>query len=425
MGDILLTLCRYPPEILKRTEFITYSNDPLNPDLSGGVFFHIATKGCEMTMPKMITDINDVKGLSEQEKARLSRVTEKYRFYANEYYLSLIDWDDPDDPVRRIIIPHLDELDSWGSMDPSCEHLYTVAPSIEHKYTQTALILSTGACGGVCRFCFRKRIFQNGNKDISDDLSGALEYIRSNNSINNVLITGGDALMLPKRKLRWLVSELRKIDHVNIIRLGSRLPAFNPFRITEDEEFLDIIRDYSGPKKRIYVVSHYNHPNELTDIAYQCITKLLDAGAVMVNQSPLLAGVNDNPVVIGELFNRLAEAGNTPYYLFQDRPAFGNRHFSVPIEVGYDMFEEAKSYMSGLAKRARYVMSHATGKVEVLAKTKRSMIFRYHQAAKASNEGRVMCFDRNPEAVWLDDYLEQLSDNNLEGLGMERTALHR
>jgi KamA family protein len=307
----------------------------------------------------------------------------------------------------------MDELENWGKLDASDEARYTVAPGLEHKYQDTALFLVSKVCGSVCRFCFRKRIFMNLKQEVLQDYSCALTYIRKHPEITNILVTGGEPLLLNTNKLSRIVRELRDIDHVGIIRIGSKIPAFNPYRILDDPSLLDMISTYSRPEKRIYIMCHFNHPAELTDVAIEGVTKLLAAGAILTNQTPLIRGVNDDPEVLAELFRKLSFIGIPPYYIFQCRPTLGNHHFSVPIAEGFRIFEEARNKVSGLAKRARYVMSHATGKVEILAVTDEHIYLRYLRAANPENQSRFMIALRDDEAYWFDDLTEATSDISL------------
>ncbi len=374
--------------------------------------------------PRFINRIEDVERLRPEEKETLKKVTEKFAFRTNEYYLSLINWDDPNDPIRRLVIPSPEELHEWGALDPSNEARYTVMRGVEHKYRSTVLFLVNNVCGSICRYCFRKRLFMKNAHDTlrPQDLDRAVEYVRSHPEVNNVLLTGGDPLMFPTRRLEEIISKLRQIDHVDTIRIGTKIPAFNPYRITEDPSLLEMIEKYSTPEKRIYIISHFSHPREITPQAIKAVDMLLKSGAILANQNPLIRGVNDDPRVLAELFNKLQAIGDPPYYVFQCRPASGNRAYSVPVEEAYDIVEEAKKPVSGLAKRARYILSHATGKVEVIAKTDSHILFRYHQAADPGDIGRVMIFRRNPEAYWLDDYLVQ-GEISVEGIGMEKGGL--
>jgi len=358
--------------------------------------------------PRYITDINMLEHLSKEEKEKLEPVVEKYPFYANTYYLGLIDWEDPNDPIRRIIIPSNDELRNGGALDPSNERRYTVCRGLEHKYGPTALLLVSRACGGVCRFCFRKRIFMMDNDDAVPDLKEALKYIRGHREINNVLISGGDPLMLPPKRIRRLISTLDSIPHVRFMRIGTKIPAYNPHRIIGNQDLLDVVREFSSSEKKLYFVTDFNHPRELTSQAKRALSQLQDAGAVITNQTPLLKGVNDDERVLSELFNGLASMGIPPYYVFQCRPTVGNSTFSVPIEKGYSILEATKENTSGLAKRSRFIISHRTGKLEVCALTGENIIFKYHNAAREEDTGRVLVFRRNENATWLDDYTEMV-----------------
>ncbi|MDG6258074.1 MAG: KamA family radical SAM protein [Methanomicrobiaceae archaeon] len=356
--------------------------------------------------PQYVTDIEHVVGLTNEEKISLKKVTRWFAFRANDYYLSLIRWKDAEDPIRRLIIPHEGELDTWGTLDPSSEERFTVAPGVQHKYGQTALMLVSDMCGGFCRFCFRKRIFVDDDSEVAFDMGEGLDYIRNHPEISNVLISGGDPLMLPTPKLEAIVAALRTIDHVRIIRIGSKIPAYNPFRITQDPSLLRMIARHSTPARRIYVMTHFDHPREMTDAARRAIAQLQQSGAILMNQTPLIRGVNDNPVVLAELFNQLSYAGISPYYVFQCRPSTGNKIYTVPVEEAYRIVEMARARCSGLAKSARFVMSHASGKIEVTGNTAKAIIFRYNQAAESDNTGRVLVYARNPRAYWFDDYTD-------------------
>jgi KamA family protein len=356
--------------------------------------------------PKYTRDIFQVNGLSFEEKIRLKNVTEMYGFYANDYYLNLINWDDPDDPIRKIVIPQGGEVLEGGSFDPSNEKSFTVSKGLEHKYGPTALFLASRACGGVCRFCFRKRIFQPDNQDAIPELSAALDYLRKHEEINNVLISGGDPLVLPTRVLEHLLEELQKIEHIRFIRIGTKMVVYNPFRILEDPTLSDMVRRFSKQDKKLYFITDINHPRELTRYSIAAINMLQHSGGIVSNQTPLLKGINNDKETLMELFNKLSSIGVPPYYVFQCRPTVGNRPFIVPLEEGYRIFERAKAEVSGLAKRSRYIISHSTGKLEVTALTDEHIIFKYHNAAHEENDSRVLIYKRNPYATWLDDYTE-------------------
>lgn len=351
---------------------------------------------------KFITSIDQVEKLSKEEKEKIKPITDHFVFRANDYYLSLIDWEDPNDPIRKIIIPNEGELQEYGRWDASDEEKNYVVPGCQHKYATTALLVVSEVCGAYCRFCFRKRLFNNDAKEVHINPQPGIDYIRQHPQINNVLLTGGDSLMLSTKRLRNIIQQLREIDHVKIIRLGSKLPVFNPMRIYEDEDLLDMIRTYSTPEKRIYIMAHVNHPKEITDEARKAFEALIKAGAIVVNQTPILKTINDDPDILGELLDKLSWAGVTPYYFFINRPVAGNHDFVLPLETVYNYVEEAKAKTSGLGKRVRLVMSHSSGKIEILAIKNGKAYLKYHQA-RAGNYGEVMILDCPKDAAWFDD----------------------
>ena len=157
-------------------------------------------------------------------------------------------------------------------------------------------------------------------------------------------------------------------------------------------------------------MTHFNHPNELTEQSREAISLLIKAGAMLCNQTPLIRGVNDNPFVLSQLFKELSFLGVAPYYVFQCRPTIGNKAYAVPIEEGYEIFEQARMNCSGLAKRARFVMSHSSGKIEIVGKSDGEVYFKYHRSARAEDSGKFMGFKSNPEAYWFDDYEEVIRE---------------
>ncbi|HEY0510456.1 MAG TPA: KamA family radical SAM protein [Thermoanaerobaculia bacterium] len=354
---------------------------------------------------KSITKIDQVTALDDLTRDQLRPVTDRFVFRTNDYYQSLIDWEDPNDPIRRIVMPHVQELGEFGELDASDEASYTVLKGLEHKYDDTALLLVNNVCGAYCRFCFRKRLFTDDNDEVTNDVTDAIVYIREHREITNVLLTGGDPLILSTPKLERIIQQIREIDHVGIIRIGSKMPAFDPYRIINDPSLLEMLSKYSTPQKKIYVMNHFNHPRELTALAVQGLMLLQKAGVATVNQSPMIRGVNDDPALISELFNRLSFSGVLPYYIFICRPTAGNEPFVVPIEECLDIFERARRSLSGLAKHARLCMSHRTGKIEVVGKVGDQIMLRYHRAPDPLDRGRVMLFKSDPAACWLDDYL--------------------
>jgi KamA family protein len=355
--------------------------------------------------PRYVNKLDQITTLSGAEREQLKPVAEKFAFRTNEYYQSLINWDDPEDPIRRIVMPDVQELEEFGEMDASDELSYTVLKGLEHKYADTALLLVNNVCGAYCRFCFRKRLFTDGNDEATNDITEALEYIRRHSEINNVLLSGGDPLIMSTGKLEKIIRPLREIDHVRIIRIGTKMPAFDPYRILNDPSLLELLSTYSQVNRKIFIMAHFNHPRELTEPALEGLRLLQRAGAITVNQSPLIRGVNDKAETIAELFGKLSYNGVVPYYLFLCRPTMGNEPYVVRIEKAWEIFEEARRRLAGLAKQAKLCMSHRTGKIEVVGRMGTKIVFRYHRAPNPLDCGRVMMFESNPMAGWLDDYV--------------------
>jgi len=355
-----------------------------------------------MAQPKYITNIDKITEIPERDRIKLKQITEKFVFRVNDYYLNLIDWSDPNDPIKKLIIPNEGELSEYGRWDASDEDTNYVVPGCQHKYKTTALLIVSEVCGAYCRYCFRKRLFRNDVSEAMSNVDPGLEYIAKHKEINNVLLTGGDSLILSTARLKGIFERLRAIDHVKIIRLGSKIPVFNPMRIYEDNELLEAIRAYSSVDRRIYVMAHINHPREITPEAKRAFDALHQAGAIVVNQTPVLRGINDNAAVLGELLDKLSWAGVTPYYFFINRPVAGNRDFVLPLERVYRLVEEAKARTSGLGKRVRLSMSHTSGKIEILAIENGKAYLKYHQS-RDDQYGKFMILDCPADAAWFDD----------------------
>lgn len=364
---------------------------------------------------RYITDVAKVPQIPCSDHKALKQVAQKYAFRANDYYLGLIDWDDPADPIRKLVIPEAEELQEWGDLDASNEKAVTKVPGLQHKYPHTVVLLCNEVCGAYCRYCFRKRLFMNDNDEAVVDVSEGIRYIAQHKQITNVLLTGGDPLLLSTVRLRKILEALREIPHVQIIRIGSKMPAFNPWRLLDDPELQAAFREFSTKEKRIYLMAHFDHPRELTSEAIEGIDCFIRNGVICCNQSPLLAGINDDPEVLAELFRKLSFIGCSPYYLFQGRPTAGNRGFSVPIVRGYRIFEDAKKRVSGVAKRLRFVMSHESGKIEIVGVDAHFIYLRYHRAKDSSDEGRFMIFHHNPDARWLGD-LDVVQPERIAGM---------
>jgi lysine 2,3-aminomutase len=370
-----------------------------------------------------LTDLGDVPQLPRSELGSLEEVCRTFPFQANEYYLGLIDWDDPDDPIRRLVIPdpsELDELEGPGNpadFDPCDEAAHTVVRGLQHKYPDTVLILATGACSAYCRFCFRKRLFVLDSPETVTDLEPALAYVRHHREITDVLLTGGDPLVLPTETLAGMVERFAAMENVNTIRIGSKTPAYNPFRILNDDGLQKLISRVVAGGTAVYIMTHFDHPRELTGLATQALLLLRDSGALLANQCPLLRGVNDDPAVLRELFQAMTRVGAPQYYLFQNRPTAGNRPYARSLTDGWRIFSKARYGCSGLSRRARFCMSHALGKIEVVGLDGRHIYCRFHRACDPELENRILVCQRNDQACWFDELEVDLPELELAGRG--------
>lgn len=339
--------------------------------------------------------------LSDEEIERLIPIAERFPMQIPSYYLNLIHPDDPDDPIRKMAVPSVFEAELGGSFDTSGEQENTVLPGLQHKYAQTALILSTSKCAMYCRHCFRKRLVGTNDDEIAGNFKAIIGYIRSHPSISNVLISGGDSFLIANAAIRRYLEALAPIEHLDFIRFGTRTPVTYPRRINENPELLEIFREMNV-KKQIYVVTQFNHPRELTKQAVKALRNLQSAGLIVKNQTVLLRGVNDDPAVLGALLKRLTRAGCLPYYIFQCRPVKGVKGgFQVPLHEGLVIVEAAKALQNGHGKHLHYCLSHPTGKIELLGRAANGdMITKYHEARDPSGYGRIVMRKTAPGQCW-------------------------
>ncbi|MBE0476027.1 MAG: KamA family radical SAM protein, partial [Coriobacteriia bacterium] len=251
---------------------------------------------------RYLTDVRALARLGGVDPAPLARVCRHYAFRTNDYYARLIDWSAEQDPIRTLIVPSEGELSPWGRLDASNEASNTKLPGLQHKYADTALMLVTDQCAGFCRYCFRKRLFRTGNRETAHDVSGSIDYIRAHPEITDVLLTGGDPLTLPTHRLAPILHSVASIPHVTSVRIGSKILAFNPYRVLDDAELQRMFGEYAGARVRIHLMCHFDHPRELTEEAVAAVRLLHGLGVMLVNQCPVTAGVNDDPQVLAELF---------------------------------------------------------------------------------------------------------------------------
>jgi len=347
-------------------------------------------------MRKTITRLSQVPShLAIPAKAESTEAI--YRFRAPAKYLELIDPGDPDDPIRKLILPTAQELAPFDSLDPTSELSFTVAPGLQHKFPDTALLLSTVNCAGYCRYCFRKRLFQPNNTEVPSDFTSAVDYVRRHAEVTNVLLSGGDPLSLRTAQLLSLLEAVSAIDHVKIIRLGSKTPAFDPERILDDSALLQGLEKIADSGKQVYLIAHFDHPRELTVRAKASVKLLQKAGVSCLNQCPLLNGVNTASGVLNHLFEEVAAIGCPQYYVFHCRPTDGNTGFALPLLEAFSIFERETRDGSGLSKTARYCIAHPKGKLQVLASDGSRLLLKFIQAHEPKVTGVTFWHDADAD----------------------------
>ena len=369
-----------------------------------------------------ISDLQSFLRLDGNEIRELQKISEKYPICIPSYYLHLIDADDRQDPVRKMCVPDLMEFSEGGKKDTSGESENTVIQGMQHKYRQTALILSTNQCSMYCRHCFRKRMVGLSSEETVAYLPEMAEYVGARPEINNVLISGGDAFLNSNQVIEEYLRYFSGISHLRFIRFGTRTPVTLPQRITQDDgELTDLLTRYNK-KKQIMIVTQFNHPKELTEESYRAVQMLRESGCIVRNQTVLLKGVNDRPDVLAELMNGLVSYGIMPYYVFQCRPVEGVKNqFQVPFIRGIRIVDEAKALMCGPAKGFRYVLSHPTGKIEILdAEEDGSVIFKYHQAKYDRDQSRIFRKKIGTQQCWLGEIDEE--EDAREGIGDQKKS---
>lgn len=285
-----------------------------------------------------------VLGLSDMERKRIDKVSQVYRWAISPYYLSLVGTDYVNSPIYRQAVPDIRELAPGGSLDPMNEALTSPAPCVTRRYPDRMIINVTNQCAMYCRHCQRRRnIGEIDRHSCMEDIAQAMEYVANNAEIRDVLITGGDALLLSNKVLKSILATLDQIPHVEIKRIGTRVPVTMPQRITP--ELCEIIRSHPP----IYINTQFNHPLEITPEAKEACDRLIGAGAVLGNQAVLLKGINDQPHVMRKLCQDLLKIRVRPYYIFHAKDVQGTRHFQTSITEGMDIIRSLRGHTSGLA----------------------------------------------------------------------------
>jgi lysine 2,3-aminomutase len=302
-----------------------------------------------------------------QEIAALESLEAQYKLAIPPYYFSLIDVDNPLDPIRRQSVPSPLELVSNSGQeleDPLEEDKDSPVPGLTHRYPDRVLMVTTHVCSMYCRFCTRKRVTmdRDGWDGPSHNDRRMVDYVREHREIHDVIVSGGDPLSLPMSKLRWFVTELAAIEHLDVIRLGTRVPVTLPQRIF-DPELVELLRSAG----KIWIQTHFNHPHEITPETARACRLLVNAGMPVSNHAVLLKGVNDNVPIMRRLMRGLLRIKVRPYYLFHCDPVTGAGHFRTSINKGLEIIEGLRGHMSGLGVPT-YVVDglHGAGKVPLM-----------------------------------------------------------
>jgi len=281
-----------------------------------------------------------------EEAEGIKKALAKFRMAITPYYLSLIDPNDPYDPIRRQAIPQGAECNIAPAdlNDPLHEDEDSPAPGLTHRYPDRVLFLITDMCSMYCRHCTRRRFAgQKDDESPSERIEKCLAYIEKTPQVRDVLLSGGDALMVSDKKLEYIIQRLRAIPHVEIVRIGSRTPVVCPQRITP--ELCDMLKKYHP----IWLNTHFNHPNEFTPEAEAALARLANAGIPLGNQTVLLRGVNDCVHVMKKLMHELVRNRVRPYYIYQCDLSMGLEHFRTPVSKGIEIIENLRGHTSGYA----------------------------------------------------------------------------
>ena len=293
-----------------------------------------------------LEDLKKYIKLTKNEEAGIKKTLETLRMAITPYYLSLIDPKDPNDPVRKQAIPtaaetHVSDADL---LDPLHEDVDSPTPGLTHRYPDRVLMLITDQCSMYCRHCTRRRFAgQHDCASPKDRIEKAIEYIEKTPQVRDVLLSGGDALLVSDAKLEYIIKRLRAIKHVEVIRIGSRVPVVCPQRITP--ELVNMLKKYHP----VWLNTHFNHPNEITEESAAACARLADAGIPLGNQSVLLRGVNDSVSTMKALVCGLVKIRVRPYYIYQCDLSMGLEHFRTPVSKGIEIIEGLRGHVSGFA----------------------------------------------------------------------------
>jgi lysine 2,3-aminomutase len=333
-------------------------------------------------------DFEQILTLTESERKALSQPG-LFRVDITPYFASLIDPDNPLDPIRKQIIPTAGEIVSFtGEMgDSLAEDAHSPVPGLVHRYPDRVLMLVTTQCASYCRYCTRSRIVGDPSQTFSSkDFEAQLDYLRNTPQVRDVLLSGGDPLTLAPRVLERLLTALREIPHIEVVRIGSRVPVFMPQRVTE--ELTDMLQKFHP----LWINIHVNHPNEITAELAEACDKLTRAGIPLGNQSVLLAGVNDDPFIQRKLVHDLVSIRVRPYYLYQCDLVHGVGHFRTPVGKGIEIIEALRGHTSGFAVPT-YVVDAPGGGGKIPLNPNYLLSYSDHKVVLRNYEGYITTYE--------------------------------
>ncbi len=347
-----------------------------------------------------VEHLSKVIDLTDQEKEEIDQALGKLRMAITPYYASLINNDDPDCPIKKQAVPVSEELNLGKAdmEDPLHEDVDSPVPGLTHRYPDRVLLLVTDQCSMYCRHCTRRRFAGSTDESLPlGKIEKAIDYIRETPRVRDVLISGGDALLISNKKLEKIIKKLREIDHVEIIRIGSRTPVVMPQRITP--ELVNMLKKYHP----IYLNTHFNHPDEITPETERAAQLLADAGIPVGNQSVLLKGINDNPKIMRELVHGLLKMRIKPYYIYQCDLSQGIEHFRTRVDRGISIIESLRQHTTGMAVptyvidapggggkipvNPQYLISRSPGKV--VLRNFEGKVFAYTEPGYEANEDHI------------------------------------
>lgn len=333
-------------------------------------------------------EIGQVIPLTESERKALN-APNLFRVDITPYFISLIDPDDPDDPIRKQVIPTAAEMVPFTAMmeDSLAEDRHSPVPGLVHRYPDRVLMLVTTQCASYCRYCTRSRIVGDPSATFSrEEFEMQLEYIRRTPQIRDVLLSGGDPLVLAPKILEEILSRLREIEHVEIVRIGTRVPVFLPMRVTD--ELCEMLQKYHP----LWMNIHVNTPNEITKELEEACDKLTRAGIPLGNQAVLLAGVNDNVDVQRQLVHDLVRIRVRPYYLYQCDLVEGAGHFRTPVGKGIEIMEGLRGHTSGYAVH-QYIIDAPGGGGKIPVMPNYLLSYSDHKVVLRNYEGYITTYE--------------------------------